>query len=583
MNVKISQFSSSANICTQCDYIPFVRCVGAGWDLNNYRILVSDFVNGSGMSGGSGIITTGSNLTNTLRGGYGNVSNGDYSTIVGGGSNCADGIYSGILGGYNNCINAHSSSFIVGSNLSASADYTTYMNNANVSGSIILGNCCITDWSDITAGGSGGGVITSSAGIPTSTMRIGSGNCACSSYSTVVGGCRNVVSGQYSGILGGQCNVTNNKINTFIVGSCLSASADCTLYTNNLNVCGGLTLNKCTINNWTDVPSEQGIIIPDLGTCSTLRTGSANRAIGDYSTVVGGSDNCSVVSGISADYSFVGGGYANHITGTGIGYHVIAGGSNNEIRALNQGYDSIVGGIENCINGTNICTNIIGSGYKNYISGSNVLFNGVLGGQCNCIKDHNNSFIIGSCLSATADCTTFMNNTCVTGQMYGTASYANTASYAATSSYSSNTRALTIGTDTILTCGSYFAVPDLQFPIGSNDVWQFDGQLFFTGGGGHGVFVAMCGPMVSSCLSWAADRFDPVLGYCYNNYKTGTLGSASNYFGLGNGSSLERAHIFGTVENNSGTGTIQVNICTSTLDGHVTLRKGSWLVANKKV
>ena len=74
----------------------------------------------------------------------------------------------------------------------------------------------------------------------------------------------------------------------------------------------------------------------------------------------------------------------------------IGAGNNNVIAATSgRDYSSIVNGKDNYIN--SYCA-------------------GILGGQCNCLT-HNESFIIGSKLASTADCTTYVNNINISGSI----------------------------------------------------------------------------------------------------------------------------------------------------------------------
>ena len=53
----------------------------------------------------------------------------------------------------------------------------------------------------------------------------------------------------------------------------------------------------------------------------------------------------------------------------------------------------------------------VGGGLQNQSSGD---FSGILGGQCNNMALCNNSFIVGSCITANRVCTTFVNNLSIT-------------------------------------------------------------------------------------------------------------------------------------------------------------------------
>ena len=125
------------------------------------------------------------------------------------------------------------------------------------------------------------------------------------------------------------------------------------------------------------------------------------------SVILGGSENTSSVGGansilggyrnkIQTNYGFIGNGICNTIAGSSNAYNAIVSGENNTITSS---YSSTLG------------HNFIGGGRGNTISGSR---GSILGGENNRI-DHIDSFIIGSNLTSSADCTTFMNNLVVEG------------------------------------------------------------------------------------------------------------------------------------------------------------------------
>ena len=124
------------------------------------------------------------------------------------------------------------------------------------------------------------------------------------------------------------------------------------------------------------------------GYSTTIAGGHSNRANGNVSNVGGGTGNygignCSAVAGGTynraiGNQSFVGGGYTNKACG------------NNS---------SVVGGYKNCSLG--LCSSI-------------------LGGANNCINTgHNCSFIIGTGITSSAACTTFVNNLTSLGTLDG--------------------------------------------------------------------------------------------------------------------------------------------------------------------
>ncbi len=125
------------------------------------------------------------------------------------------------------------------------------------------------------------------------------------------------------------------------------------------------------------------------------------------SIILGGSENTSSVGGANS----ILGGYRNKIQ---TNYGFIGNGICNTIAGSSNAYNAIISGENNTITSSLSSTlrhNFIGGGKDNLISGS---CSSILGGHDNIIN-HNNSFIIGSNLTSTADCTTFMNNLVVEG------------------------------------------------------------------------------------------------------------------------------------------------------------------------
>ena len=142
------------------------------------------------------------------------------------------------------------------------------------------------------------------------------------------------------------------------------------------------------------------------GQCSFIGAGECNYASTTSATVVAGcnnealSPNSAVVGGESnsarANHSFIGSGRFNTVCGWTGG--ITSGACNCISSAIN--YAIIGGGVRNT--GSAHCSGILG-GADNYISGS-----------------HNDSFIIGSNITSSAACTTFVNNLKAQGPSSGT-------------------------------------------------------------------------------------------------------------------------------------------------------------------
>lgn len=179
--------------------------------------------------------------------------------------------------------------------------------------------------------------------------------------------------------------------------------------------------------------------------CSYIGGGQNNLIQGTHSSIVGGKFNCILTPDSAsypnaADCSFIGGGLCNTVCSTGGMKNAhgasIVGGFCNTNSAY---YSTIGGGIKNTISdysdnafiGAGSCNNIsgsrngfIGSGTKNEIvcSAASAIIAGccnricgrcstILGGFRNDINSsHNNSHIIGSCISSSAACTVHVNN-----------------------------------------------------------------------------------------------------------------------------------------------------------------------------
>jgi hypothetical protein len=205
-----------------------------------------------------------------------------------------------------------------------------------------------------------------------STVGGGVNNTASANQSTVSGGRSNTASGAYSFVGGGAFHVANATYSTLGGGQTNCASGDCSTigggYTNTASgsastVSGGFS--NCAI-----------------GTYSIVGGGRSNRACGCVSTVSGGFSNCA-----TAECSTVGGGYLNRATGN---------------------CSTVGGGYFNTASG---CASTVSGGCCNFATGC---FSGVLGGCRNGVS-HESSFIVGSFLTSTAACYTFVNNLCNVG------------------------------------------------------------------------------------------------------------------------------------------------------------------------
>jgi hypothetical protein len=120
------------------------------------------------------------------------------------------------------------------------------------------------------------------------------------------------------------------------------------------------------------------------GYSSVIGGGCDNSALSGYSVVIGGQQNC-----VTSEHSVIGGGILNEITSTSnvLGCNVIGGGESNSISCS---WSGIVGGCRNIINSQG---SFIAGGCRNRID-----------------SGFNNTFILGTGLSAIAANYTYVNN-----------------------------------------------------------------------------------------------------------------------------------------------------------------------------
>lgn len=211
---------------------------------------------------GGGMCNNVNSDLSTVSGGYKNTNdNGRYSFIGGGSSNTISGIYgylqgTVIVGGASNCITygSISSSIVGGSGNSIQSDtagtISTYGFIGGGQGNIICGNIYGNgNISNVIAGGSTNSVINNChSSILGGSKNIITGNTFNIGHSTISGGycnsircCNsfigggriNTITGNFSSILGGSGNTVSGLYSSAI-GCGLNASANCTLYTNNI-------------------------------------------------------------------------------------------------------------------------------------------------------------------------------------------------------------------------------------------------------------------------------------------------------------------------------------------------------------
>jgi hypothetical protein len=234
---------------------------------------------------------------------------------------------------------------------------------------------------------------------PNSIEPILGNNSACNAWATIGGGQQNTITfdNQYLGetiaggyknsasqgstVGGGFCNIAFQS-STIAGGSrnC-SQSPHATIGGGQLNCAGGWW---AVLSGGCRNSSDQNFSTIGGGCCNT--NASVNGVIG------GGSKNAS-----SATLSAIGGGYQNTVSGFG---SVISGGRCN----TNSSADSFIGGgFKNTLSANSA---LIGGGYCNLASS---LRSAILGGRNNNTASFSDAMIVGSCLTATQACTTFVN------------------------------------------------------------------------------------------------------------------------------------------------------------------------------
>jgi len=302
----------------------------------------------------------------------------DFGLILNGCLNCLDGggdcvsysCYSTILNGTNNYSNS-SLAFI-----------------GNGSNNNILYTSSYCGFSSALVGGVGNntnsGYWDSSTCNFTTSPQIQSIN----QFSFVGGGFQNSsVCDCFNGVIGG-CN-NNNFQRYSIIGGGFSNIISFTSTQKNSSIFSG------SFNN--------------IGGTDSFIGGGFSNSIFDANSVIFGGF-CNVISAnlqpnfFTNTFSFIGGGSNNCICGNN-GCSVIFGGCANQIFGT---FNNILGGCSNSIGTITYnnyqYSNILG-GYANQICGN---CSSILGGSYNCVAS-NNSFVLGSNISAIYDCTTYVN------------------------------------------------------------------------------------------------------------------------------------------------------------------------------
>ena len=420
------QYSVISGGSGSCSTISQFSVIGGG---ANHRIDCGNIY--STIGGGSENCIGEFSSNSTIGGGAKNtIVSGDFSSIcnntIAGGCNNEISLNinnSGILGGIGNKAQ-HQNTFILGSNLTSSQVDTTYTQNIIATGSISASGNLFASASDgaginhITLYNTSSGQFfyTASSAIGTNPKYLvyqtgsgtdsikpshGNGNVSSGTRSTVAGGANNEAINSNTFVGGGEENCAL-QTKTAVLGG--EKNKACQGY----SVAGGgftNTANDSFAGVWSGCLNTAG------GDSSAILGGRNNEASGDCSVVVGGQLNCA-----QKTHDFVGGGCCNKTAGTGVSkFNSILGGELNEILdalANSTSYSTIGGGECNQLDADHA---IIGGGRNNTLTSSSAC-GGILGGEFNKLQ-HDKSFIIGSNLTSSAACTTFMNNSVVEGNI----------------------------------------------------------------------------------------------------------------------------------------------------------------------
>jgi hypothetical protein len=372
--------------------------------------------------------------------GCGNTACGNFSFIGGGCNNIACGVLSSVLGGLCNCATSGTGgscgNFVVGGQCNVASGTFSLVeggqgNNSCGTEAIIVGGCnnkscgansAVVNGGANTASGSksfiGNGLCNTASGSYSSVLN-GTCNVACGNCSAILGGCGNTASGLWSGAFG--CNLT--------------ASADCTFYSNNLCAtgissagtcvtspvtCGTTSVNTPIVNatncvTATNLVSSATICgttamsTPILTACNACITAlsisgcavcvgasgllTAFTAGGGGGIITCGTGTCStlrcgVFNSASGCYSFAGGGCNNTVCSN---FSFIGGGQCNCDCSFGGGNNNILGGVKNLICVSAGCSTISG-GYCNILNSSTSV---ISGGKNNTIDSVISGFIGG--------------------------------------------------------------------------------------------------------------------------------------------------------------------------------------------
>lgn len=342
----------------------------------------------------------------SIAGGYINCTVGAYSSIIGGTNNSVIGAYSGIVGGQNNSLSG-TNAFAFGSNIVSCMSNVVLVNNLSSTGSI-----CGAFYGD------GSNLINVQHGFDkTYQYSTGTGaivpvsgtNSANGDYAAIAGGNNNTATGTNAYIANGTCNTASLPYSSVINGSSNTTSGYASIIINGCNNvaagCFSIVGNGCS-NSVTNCFSivAAGVNNTTSGQYSSIINGTGNNVNSSYSSIIGGCNNTtnyqsnthiigSNLVASSPNYTYV-----NNLSTPGaISSGLFFGDGTNLISTT-----SIFG--RTCSSTTN--NSIIPKFGNNTASG---LYSFIAGGSAN-NTNFNNTFLLGTGLSATTNNYTYVNN-----------------------------------------------------------------------------------------------------------------------------------------------------------------------------
>jgi hypothetical protein len=337
---------------------------------------------------GNGFYNTASGCYSIVVNGNSNTASGAHSVIGGGFSNTVSGAYSAVLGGGSNCINGCNNSIAGGSNNFITGSGTT---------SSIVGGCynCMSVSSSSFIGGGGAYFCGNNISVSNCSV-IGGGF-----RNSIIGNCGDATAMGYNVINGGGCHYMCYNIGSVIGGGLVNSIVSC-YNVPNFNVIGGGVGNNTCGGCWTYQCCFCNLYLPY---CPPLSNAC-------YTFIGGGWQNMN-----NHMYGVIGGGSCNILACCSYTYpvgSVIAGGIGNGTTGGSWGAFNVNGGWSCCPSACNLgCFSSIGGGFQNNTTGC---YGTIPGGRNNTVSG-NYSGAVGCFITATANCTFYVNNLCVCGTL----------------------------------------------------------------------------------------------------------------------------------------------------------------------